>query len=84
MTLAEDDAALHVSEVTGVGPSLYSWEIGEVGLVRKEGSVENLHISISPILSTDGDGYICREMNVKKIQYKMMTPRSAASHSNRA
>ena len=65
MTLAEDDAALHVSEVTGVGTSLYSWEIGEVGLVRKEGPVENLHISVSPILSTDGDGYICREISEK-------------------
>ena len=65
MTLAEDDTALHVSEVAGVGPSLYSWEIGEVGLVRKEGPVENLHISVSPILSTDGDGYICREISEK-------------------
>ena len=65
MTLAEDDAALHVSEVAGVGPSLYSWEIGEVGLIRKEGSVENLHISVSPMLSTDGDGYICRDINEK-------------------
>ena len=65
MTLAEDDTALHVSEVAGVGPSLYSWEIGEVGLIRKEGSVENLHISVSPMLSTDGDGYICRDINEK-------------------